>query len=62
MLLILEHKIRCLVVISMVFTGKVDVPVFITFTIESTIRDKSILLQGLAISNLCTEEKFLRIS
>ena len=28
-LLILEHKIRCFVVISMVFTGKADAPVFL---------------------------------
>ena len=31
-LLILEHKIRCFVAISMVFPGKVDAPVFFTFT------------------------------
>ena len=30
--LILEHKIRCSLVISMVFMGKVDAPVFLTFT------------------------------
>ena len=30
-LLILEHKIRCFVVISMVFTGKVEASVFLTF-------------------------------
>ena len=33
MLLILQHKIRCFVVISLIFTGKVDAPVFFTFTI-----------------------------